>query len=203
MHISEGILGPAILVGGTVLTAGGVALGLRKLDSDRIPQVAVLTAGFFVASLIHIPLGPVSTHLVLNGFMGLLLGWAVFPALLVGLLLQAVLFQYGGLTTLGVNTFVMAFPAVLCAYLFRSAARSPRPLVSTLCAFLCGALAVLLSSLLVACALVLTGRPLLIPAQVFLAAQLPLMGIEGLVTALVVKFLKRVKPEMLEFLDAI
>ena len=34
-------------------------------------------------------------------------------------MLQAILFQYGGITVLGVNTFNMAFPAVVCYYAFR------------------------------------------------------------------------------------
>ena len=97
MHISEGVLSPPVLVAGAALTAAGVAMGLRKMDNEKIPRVAVLTAAFFVASLIRVPLGPSSVHLILNGLLGLVLGWAAFPAILVGLALQAILFQFGGL----------------------------------------------------------------------------------------------------------
>ncbi len=103
MHISEGILSAPILLGGASLTAVGTVIGLKKLDLDRIMEVSMLTATFFVASLIHVPIGPASIHLVLNGLLGIMLGWACFPAILVGLLLQAVFFQYGGLMVLGVN----------------------------------------------------------------------------------------------------
>ncbi len=72
--------------------------------------MAVLSSVFFIASLIHVPVGPSAAHLILNGVCGLLLGWMAFPAILVGLALHALLFQFGGLTTLGVNTFNMAFP---------------------------------------------------------------------------------------------
>lgn len=113
MHISEGVLSPAILSGGYILTAVGTCFGLRKTDYSRLTTTAVLASVFFVASLIHVPLGPGSAHLILNGLLGLFLGWAVFPALLVALLLQAVLFRYGGIAVLGVNTFDMAFPAVM------------------------------------------------------------------------------------------
>lgn len=44
----------------------------------------------------------------MNGIIGLLPGWGAFPVILVALLLQGVFFQYGGITTLGVNTVVMA-----------------------------------------------------------------------------------------------
>ena len=67
-------------------------------------QVGILSSAFFMASLIHVPIGPSSVHLLLNGIVGLLLGWGAFPAILVGLALQAMFFQFGGITVLGVNT---------------------------------------------------------------------------------------------------
>jgi len=78
---------------------------------------------FFVASLIHIPIGPSSAHLVLNGLVGVLLGWAAFPSIFVGLVLQALVFQFGGLTTLGVNTFAMAMPGVVVYFAFKNLLR--------------------------------------------------------------------------------
>ena len=125
MHISEGVLSPAVLAGGAALTAVGTAIGFKKMDYEAIPRVAILAAAFFVATLIHVPVGPVGLHLVLNGLMGLLLGWLAVPAILVALFLQALLFQFGGLTVLGVNTVIMALPAVVCFYLFRPFLRRP------------------------------------------------------------------------------
>ncbi|MCV6597055.1 MAG: cobalt transporter CbiM, partial [Mangrovicoccus sp.] len=103
MHIVDGALSNPVVIGGAIAAAGGIAMGLRSLDLDRIPTAGVLSAAFFVASLIHVPIGPSSVHLILNGLAGLLLGWAAFPALFVGLLLQAVFFGFGGLTVLGIN----------------------------------------------------------------------------------------------------
>ena len=60
MHIPDGVLSPPVLVTTGVLAVGGVANGLRGMDYDRIPRVAVLAATFFVASLIHVPIGPAS-----------------------------------------------------------------------------------------------------------------------------------------------
>ena len=119
MHISEGVLSAPVLIGGAALAVAGTAIGLKKIDYDRIMTVAILSAAFFVASLVHVPIGPGSAHLLLNGLLGLMLGWAAFPSILVALLLQAVLFQFGGLTVLGLNTFNMAAPAVFCFYVFR------------------------------------------------------------------------------------
>ncbi len=198
MHISEGVLTAPVLGTGMALTAVGTAIGLKKVDYDRIPQVAILSAAFFVASLVHVPIGPSNVHLILNGLMGVFLGWVAFPAILVGLILQALLFQYGGLTTLGVNTLIMALPAVICFYAFRYGIRSRKPVVSISFSFLCGAGGILLAGLLLASSLVFAGDPFVGVAKLVVIAHLPIMVIEGLVTAFAVKFLKRVKPEMLE-----
>lgn len=202
MHISEGVLSPSVLAGGAALAAAGTAVGLKKLDYDRIPQVAVLTAAFFVASLVHVPIGPASVHLTLNGLMGIFLGWVAFPAILVGLILQAVLFQHGGLTTLGVNTLIMAFPAIVCFYTFRSPIRSQRPVFSMGASFMCGFGAILLSGLTLALALIFAGEHFTAVAKVAVVAYLPIMVIEGMIAMLCVRFLKRVKPEILEVVYA-
>lgn len=119
MHLSEGVLQPTTLIIGAVIAVGGIAMGLRKLPPERLPLTALFASVFFVASTIHIPVGIGSVHLILNGIAGLFLGWAVFPALLVALLLQALFFSFGGLTVLGINLCIMALPAVAVHYLFR------------------------------------------------------------------------------------
>ena len=198
MHISEGVLSAPVLLSGAALTALGTAMGLKGLDYDRIPQVAMLSAAFFIASLVHIPIGLSSVHLILNGLVGLLLGWVAFPAILVGLFLQALLFQYGGFTALGVNCMIMAFPSVMCFFLFKSGIKSRNPALSITMAFLCGFFAVLLGSVLVAVALFLTGEQFLVVAKLVVIAHLPVMIIEGLITVFCIQFFKRVKPEILE-----
>jgi len=202
MHISEGVLSPAVLGGGAALAIVGTAIGLKKLDYDRIPQVAVLTAAFFVASLVHVPIGPASVHLTLNGLMGIFLGWVAFPAILVGLILQAILFQHGGMTTLGVNTVIMAFPAIVCFYAFSIPIRSQKPAVSMAGSFMCGFGAILLSVLMLALALVFAGEHFTAVAKVAVIAYSPIMVIEGIIATLCVRFLKRVKPEILEVVYA-
>jgi len=202
MHISEGVLSASVLVSGAALGAAGTAIGLKKIDYDRIPEVAILSAAFFVASLVHVPIGPASVHLILNGLVGVFLGWVAFPAILVGLLLQALLFQYGGLTSLGVNTVIMALPAAVCFHAFRSGIKSKNPATSMVSSFLCGFGATFLGSLLAALSLAFTGEQFLAVSKLIVIAHLPVMVIEGLVTAFCVKFLKRVKPEMLEVVYA-
>lgn len=198
MHISEGVLSPAILGTGAVLTVMGTAIGLRRLDYDRLMTVAILAAAFFVGSLIHVPVGPTSVHLILNGLLGVILGWAAFPAILVALMLQAILFQFGGITVLGVNTFNMAFPAVLAFYAFRPLLLKPGRLRSV-GAFCCGALSVAGAGLFTALSLAWTSEGFLQAARLLFLAHLPVMAVEGIVTLLTVSFLARIRPELFRF----
>ena len=147
MHISEGVLSAPVLGAGAALAAAGTAVGLKKMDYEHLPRVALISAVFFVASLIHLPLGPTSMHLVLSGLTGLILGWASFPAILVALALQALLFQFGGLLVLGVNTVTMALPAVVCYLLFSRFIKSGSRGLAAVAAFLAGAGAIFLSAL--------------------------------------------------------
>jgi cobalt/nickel transport system permease protein len=196
VHISEGVLSGPVLISGIALSAVGVAAGLRKLDYDRIPRAGILAASFFVASLIHVPIGPSSVHLILNGIVGLILGWGAFPVILVALALQAVFFQFGGITTLGVNTMIMALPAVFCYYLFLGlAGRHPRMVLPV--AFSCGAVSVLLGAVMVGLALTFTEEGFLKVSYMVVIAHIPVMIIEGVVTCFCVAFLRKVKPEML------
>ncbi len=196
MHISEGVLSGPVLISGGALAAAGTAIGLKKLDYDRIAQAGILSAAFFVASLIHVPVGPANAHLILNGLVGLLLGWAAFPAILVALVLQAMLFQFGGITALGVNTIIMALPAVLC-YFICSPFLHKKSSLALAAAFACGFLSVALSAVILGLALVFTEENFFEVSAIVIAAHIPVMIIEGLVTAMCVAFLKKVQPNML------
>jgi cobalt/nickel transport system permease protein len=199
MHISEGVLTAPVLGAGAALTVAGLAIGLKKMDYEQLPEVGVLSSVFFVASLIHVPIGPSAAHLVLSGICGLLLGWMAFPAIFIGLTLQSVLFQFGGLTTLGVNTFNMAFPAVLLGYACSRFLRSPRRAVRAIAEFIAGAGAILLSGIMVAVSLVMAlGESLDTAARLIVLAHVPVMIVEGIVTVFVIEFIRRVRPEMIE-----
>lgn len=198
MHISEGVLSAPVLLTGGLCTIGCVAIGLKKMDHDKIPEAAILSSAFFVASLIHIPIGPSSVHLILNGLIGLLLGWIAFPVIIVALILQAVLFQFGGITSLGVNTMIMALPAVIVFYLCNNKIRNDATAISTFFSFFAGSFSVLLSALLMAASLIFTGESFMQVAKLAIIAHMPVMAIEGIITAISVNFLKKVKPEILE-----
>jgi cobalt/nickel transport system permease protein len=198
MHISEGVLSAPVLIAGAALAVAGVAVGLKKMSYDKIPQVAVLSSAFFVASLIHVPVGPSAAHLVLNGLLGIILGWMAFPSILVALALQALLFQFGGFTTLGVNTAIMATPAVVVYLIFSPLLRQKNVSVIAIAGFLSGVAGIAFGTLLIAFALISTGESFTNVATVVAVTHLPIMVIEGVITAFCLAFLKKVKPEILE-----
>jgi cobalt/nickel transport system permease protein len=204
MHLSDGILtetvaGTIVLATTTGLAAVGTAIGLRTLDYERVPRAAVLSAAFFVASLVHLRLGITSIHLLLHGLVGIILGWATFPALLIALTLQAVFFGHGGITVLGVNTFNFGSCALLSYYLFhRLIRRSGSHRTAFVFGFLAGMVPVILSALLIVAELMLTGGEFESLAAAVLFAHLPLAAVEGLITGFTVAFLRRVRPELLE-----
>lgn len=195
MHITEGVLSAPVLVTGVVVAAAGISVGLRRLEESRLMLASVLAAAFFIGSLIHVPLGPGSVHLLLNGLAGLLLGWVAFPVIFVGLLLQAVLFQFGGLLVLGVNTCAVALPAVMIGILLR-ASLLRRKRMALLAGFVAGAGAVLGTALLAATALAFTDQGFLVAAQLIVAAHLPVAVVEGLIAMFVVGFLGKARPEL-------
>lgn len=200
MHISEGVLSAPVLLTGAAATAAGTAIALKKIDNEDIPQVGIVSAALFVGNLIHIPIGPTSIHLVLNAIAGILLGWKAFPAFLVAFLLQSILFQFGGLTALGVNVFMVALPAVVCHYLFKVLIKKGESSKWLgISGFICGAVAISLTVILLMFSLIFTHDSFYEMARMILAGNLVLVIIEALLTGFCLVFLRKVKPEL--FID--
>lgn len=212
MHLPDGLLPAPLCIGGYAATGLTAWYTLRQIERkgnshEELPKAALLTAAFFVASSIYIPIPPASVHLVLNGLMGVILGYYAFPAILIGLFLQAVVFAHGGLTTLGINAVMMGIPALFAYRLFRMILaitnRWRGRTTLGIAAFLAGAIGLGIS-MLIFIALTLTTVPAGFDAATertavtgLSIAHLPLMVIEGIFTATLVLFLQRVKPEML------
>ena len=212
MHIADGILSGPVVIGGMIGSAGVAWYCLKRVGSRvdphaAVPRAALLTAAFFVASLIQIPLPPAGAHLILNGLLGIMLGLLAFPAILVGLFFQAVMFGHGGITSLGVNGLVLGLPALLAWQVFRlglgPGSEPATPGRAGMVGALAGAAGMLGSLLLFSLALRLglpadflaaNGRQALL---VLLAAHLPLLALESAAAGLLVYFLQRVRPRIL------
>ncbi len=212
MHIPD-ILPAQVCVGGYAIAGGVTWYVLKQIHKtadpqEQVPKAALLAAAFFVGSSINIPVPPVSVHLVLNGLLGALLGWYAWPAILIGLLLQALLIGHGGLTTIGVNAVMMGVPALMAGYIFQLRHRFDKLLSPTwsvgIFGFLAGSLGLGLAALIFFGIVILT-----VPAGLdfttertavtaLMLAHIPLFFIEGTFTTLLCLFLLRVKPELLE-----
>ncbi len=197
MHISEGVLSAPVLGAGAAASFGFLVYGFSRMKDELMTKAALMSSLFFVGSFIHIPLGPSSVHLLLNGLTGSVLGFAAFPAIFMALLLQGLLFQFGGLTTLGVNTFNIALPALL-AWFFCRAGLKAGGMMRTVLFFLAGFLPVALSGFLVSFMLFLSGDKLFQAAQAIFLAHVPVMLIEGTATVFILRFILKVYPSFLD-----
>lgn len=199
MHIADGVLSGPVLLGGGVVAVAALAYGVRRIDPERLPHVALMSAAFFVASLIHVPIGPTSAHLILSGLVGLMLGWAAVPAVFTGLVLQCALFGFGGITSLGVNLVILAGPAVLVHLLVGPLLRrSRRADLQAALGAVAGGGAIVFGSLLAATALGASHEAFLPAARLLVLAHIPVAVVEAILTASVVCFMLKVKPDALQ-----
>ncbi|KDE54808.1 cobalt transporter CbiM [Methanoculleus sp. MH98A] len=200
MHISDGVLPMPVIVAGWVITiillAGTLRWAAKNGDIAReIPKLSVMAGAFFVASLIHIDIPPSSAHLILNGLVGVVLGPLSYLALFIGLTLQALLFQHGGITVIGINTVNVGIPALICYLAFLAGSKRGIPLPAI--GGVCGGLGVLLTVVLLVLVLVVSGDQFFAVAGLLAGAHLPIAVAEAIVTGAVVGYLVRVKPELL------
>jgi cobalt/nickel transport system permease protein len=188
MHIADGILPVEISIAADAAALALVYVGGRNLEAEEIPRMGVFAAALFMVSLIHFPIAGTSIHLGLFGFAGMLFGLRAIPIIFVNLLFQTLIFQHGGLLSLGLNTLTMGSGALFSALLWKGI-RINRRVVS----FFCGLTGILLPAVLIALIFVLAnyGKGMWFMISVYL----PPAAIEGVLTVFIYNFFKKVKPE--------
>jgi len=210
MHMADALLSPAM--GGTMwaATAGTIAYCSRRVsleENDRkVPLMGVLGAFIFAVQMINftIPGTGSSGHLGGGMILAILLGpHAAFLVMASVLTVQALFFADGGLLALGCNIFNLAFFPCFIAYPFiyrkiaGSAPSDKRILTASLIAAVIG---LQLGSLAVVLETVFSGISDL-PFTTFLFLMQPIhlaIGlVEGFVTAAVVLFVLKARPEIL------
>ncbi len=222
MHIPDGYLSPS-----TCAVTYAVALPFwfvatrrlkRDLNTKLVPLVSVVSAFCFVIMMFNLPLpGGTTGHAVGMGIAAILLGpWAAIVAISLALLIQALFFGDGGLTTFGANSLNMAIIGSFAAYGIytllagRSAVTSWRRVIA---AGIAGYLAINVAALAAAIEFGVqpmlfhdaTGAPLYAPYPLSVAVPAMLGGhlafaglAEMLLTAGIVAFLQRSDPSLLE-----
>jgi cobalt/nickel transport system permease protein len=190
MHISDGIIDVKVCIAAHVVSAGLIYISGRNTTLDEIPKMGMMGAALFVASLLHFPFAGTSIHLGLYGIAGIILGKRAFPAIFTALLFQSLIFQHGGLLTLGINSLNMGAGAYV-AWLIWSIDRIPEYLRAAIAGFV----GIIIPAMLMGVEFHLSGygRGIIYLFSVYLFAA----GIEGGITFSAVKLLRRVKPDIL------
>jgi cobalt/nickel transport system permease protein len=208
MHMADALLSPA--VGASFWTISGACLGFcarkvrKTLDDHKVPLMGVLGAFVFAAQMINftIPGTGSSGHLGGGLLLAILLGpHAAFLTISSVLVVQAFFFADGGLLALGTNVFNLGvFPCFAGLPLFRAlAGRNPSASRTTGAAVAAAAVGLELGAMGVVAQTLLSGRSELTLgpfAALMGGIHLPIGIIEGIVTAVVVGYVFRVRPEL-------
>lgn len=191
MHIADGIIATEVCIAADAISLGALYAFSRKTEAEDIPRMGFFAAALFIISLIHFPMAGTSIHLSLFGLAGIALGIRAFPVIFVALLFQSLIFQHGGLLTVGLNAINMGAGAT-AGWLVWKAGGIPE----SIRAFAAGFLAVLLAAFLMALEFQLTGygRGAIFLVYVYSVAAI----IEGMLTLTIVAFFRRVKSDILE-----
>ena len=222
MHIPDGYLGPATcgVFYAVMLPIWTVASKIvkRTLKVRQVPMLAIGAAVSFVIMMFNVPIpGGTTGHAVGGVLVAILLGpWAACIAITVALVIQALLFGDGGITAIGANCFNMAFILPFVGYYVYRLISVGSQIGSKRRVIAAGIGAYLGINVAALCAGIEFGlQPLLhhtangqslycpyglnvaIPAM--LGEHMLVFGwIEVIVTALVVKYLQKQSPELLE-----
>ena len=211
MHMADALISPA--VGGIILaaSAGAAAYSIKKikydLDEKKIPLMGVMGAFVFAAQMINfsIPGTGSSGHIGGGMLLAILLGpYAGFLTMASILLIQALFFGDGGLLAYGCNVFNIGFFTCFIAYPFiykwfvRKEVTSKKifgaSVISVVLGLQMGAFSVVLETLLSGKTELPFGTFVLLMQPIHLAIGV----VEGLVTAAVVAFVWKARPEIIE-----
>lgn len=211
MHIPDGFLSAGV-TGITWAGAGlGVAAALRAEKADPNPMPAGIlgaTAAFvFAAQMINVPVAPgLSGHLVGAALSAVLVGpWRAVIVMAVVLAVQALLFQDGGITALGANTFDMGVAASLAGFAVASlVSRWRQSLRARVIGGVLGAFAAtLVAAVLTGLWLGLSGLYPLVPVvQLMLVSHVAIGLLEAALTGAVLATVVRWRPDLLRGLTS-
>ncbi|MDR1494176.1 MAG: energy-coupling factor ABC transporter permease [Planctomycetaceae bacterium] len=197
MHISDGVLSLPLIAAASLAGAGTLAVSLWQIRPSEISKISLMTCVFFVGStVVHIPIGPTSQHLMLTGFIGMVLGRKAAIAVTIALLLQLFLFRFGGYGSLAANIFVISYPAMSLGMILRPLLAKHKNMAFVY-GFLAGFLAVAGSALLLAGILWESHQRFAFASHMIIILYVPLMFIEGFVTGFALQMIVRIRPNFL------
>lgn len=211
MHIPDGFISVGTAAVTWVGSAGALAYSIKRtnetLKEREVPLLGVMAAFVFAAQMINFKVaGGTSGHLLGGALVSILLGpWAGTLVITAVLIVQALIFQDGGLIALGANIFNMAVVGVWSAYALYTLLRRliPSSAGRWISGFVAAWASVVLASVCASLELAVSGTS---PLGVVLPAMglvHMLIGIgEGLITTAVVAFLSVTRKDLLELHSA-
>jgi cobalt/nickel transport system permease protein len=208
LHIPDGFLSLPVSLLTWVFAIALVAIALNRVQADyqerAVPLMGVCAAFIFAAQMINFPIpGGTSGHLLGGTLAGVLLGpWAGSLVMTVVFMVQAVLFQDGGLTVLGANIFNMGLIGTFGGYYLYRSIRYALGRDSLRGVLVGSAIAawtsVFVASLVCAVQLALSGT---VPLPVALSAMAFwhfMIGVgEAVITVVAVSYIWRTRPDMI------
>jgi cobalt/nickel transport system permease protein len=210
MHMADALLSPTVGGGLWAAAATVIAYSARKVRSDlddrRIPLMGVLGAFIFAAQMINfaIPGTGSSGHLGGGMILAILLGpHPAFLTMASVLTAQALFFADGGLLALGCNIVNLGFFTCFVAYplVFRPLAGAEptalRLLVAALLAAVVGLQLGAFGVVVETSASGIAALPFATFALLMQPIHLAIGVVEGLITAAVVTFVWKARPEVL------
>jgi cobalt/nickel transport system permease protein len=218
MHIMEGFLPHPWWEIWFALSLPVVAYGVYRMNNivkdsrETLPLLAVAGAFVFVLSSLKLPsITGSCSHPTGTGMGAIIFGpWITSVMATIVLVYQAVFLAHGGLTTLGANTFSMGIAGPIVGYLvYRTAIKTGLNLY--LAVFLAAMIAdwatYLVTSIQLALAFPASSGGVLASFQAFAAVfaitQVPLAIVEGVVTALMFKYIVQLRSDVLEKLKVV
>ncbi len=191
MHISDGGLSTTVCAVTYVAAAASIAFAAKGTKEEDIPKISLMAGTFFAISLIMIPIPPSSVHPLMCGLIGIIVGWKAPLAFFPALLLQALLFQHGGITTLGANTVMLSISSWLSFLIFKKWKTNNVFLKGAVI----GALSVIFVVLVLSCLLLTGGK---FAKETFIAifvSHSVIMAVEAVLTGFAVRLILKAKPE--------
>lgn len=208
LHIPDGFLSWPVSLGTWIIAIALLGLALSRVEKEHqertVPLMGVCAAFIFAAQMINFPVpGGTSGHLLGGTLAGVLLGpWAGTLVMTVVFIVQAALFQDGGLTVLGANVFNMGLIGTFGGYYLYKALRSALGFNSwrsmAIAVTVSAWTSVVVASLICAVELAISGTISLAVAVVAMLGWHIAIGIgEALITLAAVSYIWRTRPDLL------
>lgn len=203
MHLPDGFLDFKTWLFFDIVSIFLVWRSLKKVNQElserQIPLLGVLAACIFAAEMVNFPvIGGTSGHLLGGVLAALLVGpWPGFLIMSVVLLVQALVFQDGGILVLGANIFNMAFLGSFAGYyLFKWLASLLNQEKAAI--FLASLISVVLAAIFCTVELAFSRVTSFFPVIFVMVGIHLLIGIgEGLITLGIYLAVKKIRPDLI------